>query len=204
MWLQIFYKNKPLQYVLNEYGDIVSLQKVKFLKPRKYEFDKDGYKRVSLRVGKKNKKFFVHRLVGMMFCEGFSDDKVVNHKDGNKQNNYYKNLEWVSSKENEQHAKDNFLKANGEDNSRCIHSDVEVHHICKLLEKGWTIGDVAYAMGLPYRYVYYIYHGSIRKKISRLYDIPPSSTTITNQNTVKKVAYVYCSDDVSSLKRGET
>lgn len=54
---------------------------------------------------------FVHRLVCLTF-NGSPDKlerKYVNHKDGNKTNNHFSNLEWCTSKENSQHALDNNL-----------------------------------------------------------------------------------------------
>lgn len=62
-----------------------------------------GYRRVTLYTPKKQ-RYFVHRLVALHFCEGYKKDLVVNHKDGNKQNNYCDNLEWVTRSENDLHA----------------------------------------------------------------------------------------------------
>lgn len=62
-----------------------------------------GYRRVTLYTPIR-KRFFVHRLVALHFCEGYSEGMVVNHKDGNKQNNNYTNLEWVTHSENDLHA----------------------------------------------------------------------------------------------------
>lgn len=62
-----------------------------------------GYKRVCLYTPTK-KRFFIHRLVAYHFCEGYSEDLVVNHKDGNKQNNCADNLEWITRSENDLHA----------------------------------------------------------------------------------------------------
>lgn len=45
----------------------------------------------------------MHRLVAKYFCKGYSKYKVVNHKDGNRKNNNFKNLEWVSHSENLKH-----------------------------------------------------------------------------------------------------
>jgi hypothetical protein len=50
------------------------------------------------------KKMAVHRLVAAAFCDGYFDGAVVNHKDGNKQNNSSENLEWVTQSENNLHA----------------------------------------------------------------------------------------------------
>lgn len=143
MWKQIRYKGIDLQYIINEHGDIVSLEHVSFLKYRHFETDKDGYLKVTLRIRGKSKKFFIHRLVAMMFVPGYDEEKVVNHKDGDKQNNHYSNLEWVYSWENEKHASENYLKANGTGNSLCRHDDKVVHDICKLLIKGWSVIRIA-------------------------------------------------------------
>lgn len=46
---------------------------------------------------------YVHRLVAKHFLN-VSDKYYVNHIDGNKLNNHYSNLEWVTPKENGEHA----------------------------------------------------------------------------------------------------
>lgn len=169
MWMNIVYKHKELKYLINEYGDIVSLQHKKW-KVRKFEEDKDGYYKVTLRINKKSKKFFVHRLVALMFCNGYSKLKVVNHKDGDKKNNYYTNLEWVFPIENEIHASKNFLKANGERNSKCKHKDELVHTVCKLLENGKKIKYIANLLNITYSFVWEIKHKIIRRQISSQYN----------------------------------
>ena len=62
-----------------------------------------GYRRVTLYKPIKQ-RFFIHRLVALHFCDGFSEELVVNHKDGNKTNNEATNLEWVTRSENDKHA----------------------------------------------------------------------------------------------------
>jgi DNA-binding CsgD family transcriptional regulator len=39
-----------------------------------------------------------------MFCPGYSSELQANHKDSNRINNYYKNLEWITLQENIEHA----------------------------------------------------------------------------------------------------
>lgn len=61
--------------------------------------DKDGYLRVGLHAQKTNKNFGVHRLVAQAFIKNDNPEtKVcVNHKDENKSNNVYTNLEWCTT-----------------------------------------------------------------------------------------------------------
>jgi hypothetical protein len=57
-----------------------------------------------------NKRIAVHRLVCIAFHGLPPDNKPwVNHKDGNKANNHYSNLEWTSISQNIQHAHDTGL-----------------------------------------------------------------------------------------------
>lgn len=62
------------------------------------------YQIVTLTKNGEKKSFTVHRLVGKSFVGGYFDGAVINHKDGCKSNNYYKNLEWVTHIENNEHA----------------------------------------------------------------------------------------------------
>lgn len=80
-----------------------------------------GYKYASLIFDEneyKIKRIAVHRLVAMTYLEPPKQDQVwVNHKDGNKSNNHYLNLEWTTISENIQHAVDTGLisRPRGED-----------------------------------------------------------------------------------------
>ncbi len=62
-----------------------------------------GYRRVTL-YNPVRKRCFVHRLVAFHFCDGYSDELIVNHIDGNKMNNRFDNLEWVTHSQNDIHA----------------------------------------------------------------------------------------------------
>lgn len=76
----------------------------------KQHVDKDGYKIVILSKNGIHNLVKVHRLVGMAFIDNPENKPQINHKLGNKSNNYYKNLEWATAKENVQHAFDTGLK----------------------------------------------------------------------------------------------
>lgn len=52
----------------------------------------------------KSKCLKIHRLVAKAFVSNLNNYSVVNHIDGNKQNNYFKNLEWCTFSENTKHA----------------------------------------------------------------------------------------------------
>jgi hypothetical protein len=65
----------------------------------------NGYK--VFKIGKKTYRF--HRMTAFVFVENPDDKPFVNHIDGNKLNNHYLNLEWVSNQENCQHAYDTGL-----------------------------------------------------------------------------------------------
>lgn len=63
-----------------------------------------GYHRVALNKKRIVKRFLVHRLVAEVFLNKVKGKNFVNHKDGNKSNNHFSNLEWVTASENIAHA----------------------------------------------------------------------------------------------------
>lgn len=59
---------------------------------------------VSIPIGKKWKRSYVHRLVAAAFIGPCPTGKQVNHKDGNSLNNHKGNLEYATPSENIKHA----------------------------------------------------------------------------------------------------
>ena len=70
------------------------------------------YARTSLIKNKKNKQHFMHRLIAEAHIPNPDNYPVINHKDGNKQNNSIDNLEWCTVTHNNKHAYDMGLKKN--------------------------------------------------------------------------------------------
>jgi len=84
-------------YSVNESGVVINDKTHKVQK----QYTQNGY--VKTRIGTKH--YNVHRLVAVAFIGAAPQGRdKVNHKDGNKLNNYYTNLEWVSHSENIRHA----------------------------------------------------------------------------------------------------
>lgn len=76
-------------YIISNYGRVYNIDKAKYLKIDPVTW----YPRVRL-GGIHGEVFYVHRLVGRAFVDGYFEGAVINHKDGNAQNNYFENLEW--------------------------------------------------------------------------------------------------------------
>lgn len=74
--------------------------KIQILKLRR---DKDGYVIVNLYNNTEMRTKKVHRIVGTHFCPNNENKPLINHKDGDKSNNFYKNLEWNTISENTLH-----------------------------------------------------------------------------------------------------
>ena len=65
--------------------------------------DKDGYKVACLKVNQVKSNVKIHRLVAQAFIENPENKPQVNHLDEVKYNNNYKNLEWATNSENQNH-----------------------------------------------------------------------------------------------------
>ena len=86
-------------YSVTNFGEIISHKRKKdrVLKPGD---NGRGYLGVVLSLNGNLKFTKIHRLVAKAFCKGYSPKLEVNHIDENKTNNNYKNLEWVTHKQN--------------------------------------------------------------------------------------------------------
>ncbi|OZV12274.1 hypothetical protein CIW83_09245 [Tissierella sp. P1] len=100
---------KPIEnyedYFINTEGQVKNTKYDRILKP---DFVR-GYARYRLCKNGKVKGFFAHRLVAQTFIPNPKKLPQVNHIDGIKTNNSVSNLEWVTPKENVNHAVKNNL-----------------------------------------------------------------------------------------------
>ena len=68
-----------------------------------YKNDK-GYLKIELQKNGTGYKFRVNKLVAQAFIPNPLNLPQVNHKDGNKENNSFTNLEWITNRDNQLHA----------------------------------------------------------------------------------------------------
>lgn len=109
-------------YQISNHGRIKSLERQdtgegygKYYRPEKIKkpsIGTNGYYGISFFKAKKRYPKSVHRLVAELFVKNPDNKPCVNHLDGDKLNNYYKNLGWVSYSENMNHAFENNLIKN--------------------------------------------------------------------------------------------
>lgn len=112
-------KAEPIQgfedrYFLTKEGKVFST-KYGRVSELKRSYDKRGYWRIHLfpKGAKKAKSYIIHRLVAKQYIPNPNRFKVVNHKDGNKNNNSVSNLEWCTREYNDKH-KIHVLGQNGQ------------------------------------------------------------------------------------------
>ena len=132
-------------YFISEEGFVYS-SKFGTLKRLKGNTDSNGYKYLDVRNPNVDIRFpKIHRLVARAFIPNPENKSQVNHKDGNKTNNHYKNLEWATNKENRIHAIRTGLK--DEINYGILQYDLNG----KLLNYFETASEALEYLGIPYQ-----------------------------------------------------
>jgi hypothetical protein len=132
-------------YLISDFGVVRNEKTGRELKP--YPNNK-GYLYVELQIKGDQKRFYIHRLVAQYFVDGYKDGLVVNHKDCDKQNNYYQNLEWISVRDNCIHAHKNGMGKNGHNHymAKLLANDVaQIQHLFKL---GASKRQISYLYGV--------------------------------------------------------
>lgn len=91
------------RYTVTEEGDVYTI-----VNGQRYKMSvnyKKAYPSVNITLNNKRKGYVVHRIVAIAFIPNPENKPCVNHIDGNKLNCHVSNLEWVTYKENSEHAK---------------------------------------------------------------------------------------------------
>lgn len=93
---QIIIDNELTYYSINKLGQVKNLNTKKFLKGTNLH----SYIYVNLTVGKKRKNRAVHQLVAQAFLPNPNNYIIVDHINGDRQDNRVENLRWASALEN--------------------------------------------------------------------------------------------------------
>lgn len=93
------------RYQVSSHGRMIGYgknnrKKKGFLTP---QYDEKGYHRIRLYHSTGISTCKLHRLVALAFVSNPLEKPHINHIDGNKINNHYTNLEWVTRSENCKH-----------------------------------------------------------------------------------------------------
>jgi len=107
-------------YEVSSWGNVRSLgrwekargKSMRFHPPKDLKINFSGpYPQICLCKKNNKKAFRIHLIVDILFLDKVDYEYVVNHKDLDKCNNYYKNLERINRRENSSHYfKNNFNK----------------------------------------------------------------------------------------------
>lgn len=151
------------KYKVSNTGKVYSFAKIKLgielvphSRPDKRKGTGSLYPYVSISDNdKKIRNYNIHRLVAETFIPNPENKPQVNHIDGNKQNNFVTNLEWVTPKENTQHAvKEGLMNPPiGERSGSSKHTESQVIEAIKLLADGKPNHEVAKLTGINDRAV---------------------------------------------------
>ena len=109
--------------------------KTRILKP-KFQKRNDGRidARVHLWKDGTNKTWLVSRLVGLAWCDGFSENMTINHINGNSLDNRVENLEWVSLAENIQKSFETGLHTSHQRSIQLATEDKEVFSFASMAD----------------------------------------------------------------------
>ena len=167
-WQAIYLNGKITNYEISNIGTIRFTHYGKKYK-KLLKIPDDPRKYIASYVGD---SVFVHRLVANAFIPNPENKPEVNHINGNKHCNWYKNLEWNTRQENATHAKLNGLMLIGSKQPGAKHTEADVHAVCKLAEQGLKAKAIMKKLGFSKAFIIGILYRNEWKHISSLYKIP--------------------------------
>lgn len=138
IWECIYINNEMTNYMISNIGLVKNINTGNIIKSFP---DKQKYLRVTITFHGKIYTRKVHRLVAQAFIPNPENKPEVNHiypKHFNTKMkcNWWRNLEWCTSKENIRHSVENGLRRNihGEKIGTNKYSEDQIHLVCKMLE----------------------------------------------------------------------
>lgn len=134
------YEFRGLNYKISDKGNVYGKKG-----EVKQRLSKDGYKQVTLGKEDQRTSVLVHRIVAEIFIPNPLNLPEVNHKDYDRANASFDNLEWISHSDNVSYSANNGNYKNnttGVKNGRAKYSVDEITKIRKLYDSGYGVMDI--------------------------------------------------------------
>jgi hypothetical protein len=172
LWSQIFINNHISKYFVSNHGRILNIITNMYLKPT-IPNSKAVYPYLTLRDKGKSYRFDIHRLVAIYFVKNDNPtiNDIVHHKDENKHNFYYKNLEWTTSSGNSLYSVITGTCTRGEEAKSAKINEDTAKKICIMLSEGYRICEIQNTLKVSRNIIRHIKDGNTWKHISKDYDI---------------------------------
>lgn len=177
IWKRYYFNNKITSYLVSEYGLVYSEKSNKIMKSSD---DGNGYLKIKLMIHGKS----VHKKIHQIVAETFhiiilGDANQVNHIDGNKMNNHYRNLEWCTPTYNNQHSSYNNLTVRKYDN------DI-IKRAIILLSKEVPLITISKNLGINIKSIPYIRHKDSYKLLKSQLNIDLDNIYYTKTEKLRK------------------
>jgi len=202
-WKRIYIDGVKTDYKISSHGRLINEKTNYLFTPSKDSGGKNNeyYIRKDIVVNGIRKTCSIHRLVAMYFCKipkrhreaGLTfDDLVPNHKDGIKWHNASFNLEWVTQKENMNHAFKEELCTGifGEESHLAKITKEDAIRICELIQEGKNNKTISNELNVTERTVQHIRSGECWKAVSKDYNFPklaPDLKYTVPEETIHKI-----------------
>lgn len=175
------------RYYISNYGNIFDSYINSYVNK---SYDKNGYARVSIICSNGYKTCRVGRLV-LLTLDYRPDHNLlqVNHIDGNHSNDTRSNLEWVTAKENSDHAMLYGLhKMNNEYNPNNKLTENQVREICELIQSGkYYDSEIAKMYNVSCTNISDIHKRKIWANISREYNFGERKPRALYNNQIHEI-----------------
>lgn len=185
-WRYVNVNRRRTQYAVSNLGNLMNIKTGKLIE---CDYKKGKYINVYLTTNDGSYQISLHRLVAFYFCripkrlidEGFTyKDLSVNHKNGIKSCNASFNLEWITQRENMEHAFNTGLCTDiyGEKSHLSNITNEQATQICELIMKKKTNEEISKIMEITEKTIQHIRAKEDWKKISDKYDFPKLGNTV--------------------------
>lgn len=191
-WKLIIHDSLETHIAVSNYGRFMNVITLNFLKPSVGRAGQYPFITVGFHKNKKRKvvKYAVHRLVAEYFVENKNPEinNVVHHKNDNKLDYSYKNLEWTTPQKNSLYAYESGANpSRGEQHPNSVISERQAHKICQMISDGYRISEITRSLGVSRSVVRHIKDRTSWTHISKNYSFDNSYKYFIDERIKKDI-----------------